>query len=173
MYAAHKIDSSHQRLFPAIGECAFRQISRRRNTIRTPARHAMTAIRTPRRAGGPVVPCVNVNHRRKGTANTPAALKSIRAVRPDGAPIYVILKNLSAHTGVGIRRWAKKEQGQAVLHLDLRLLGPPDRGLLRQFTLANADHRSHPAQTRALHRYPCWRNIGARPTPTRPCSPAQ
>ncbi len=74
MYAAHKIDSSHQRLFPAIGECAFRQISRRRNTIRTPARHAMTAIRTPRRAGGPVVPCVNVNHRRKDTANTLAAL---------------------------------------------------------------------------------------------------
>ncbi|MDH6489189.1 transposase [Streptomyces sp. SAI-127] len=29
-----------------------------------------------------------VNHRRKGAANTLAALKSIRAARPDGAPIY-------------------------------------------------------------------------------------
>lgn len=31
-----------------------------------------------------------VNHRKKGAVNTLAALKSIRAARPDGAPIYVI-----------------------------------------------------------------------------------
>ncbi|MGY3204682.1 hypothetical protein ACVW19_005197 [Streptomyces sp. TE5632] len=37
-----------------------------------------------------------VNRRRKGTANTLASLKSIRAARPDGAPIYIILDNLSA-----------------------------------------------------------------------------
>jgi transposase len=52
-----------------------------------------------------------VNRRRKGTANTLAALKSIRAARPDGAPIYIILDNLSAHTGADIRRWAKKNKG--------------------------------------------------------------
>lgn len=46
-----------------------------------------------------------VNRRRKGAANTLAALKSIRAGRPDGAPIYVILDNLSAHKGAQIRRW--------------------------------------------------------------------
>lgn len=51
-----------------------------------------------------------VNRRRKGTANTLAALKSIRAARPDGAPIYIILDNLSAHTGADIRRWAKKNK---------------------------------------------------------------
>lgn len=34
-----------------------------------------------------------VNRCRKGTANSLAALKSIRAARPDGAPIYVILDN--------------------------------------------------------------------------------
>ncbi|GGT01821.1 hypothetical protein GCM10010270_86870 [Streptomyces violaceus] len=39
-----------------------------------------------------------------------AALKSIRAARPDGAPIYVILGNLSAHKGADIRRWAKKNK---------------------------------------------------------------
>lgn len=49
-----------------------------------------------------------VNRRRKGAANTPAALKSIRAAWPDSAPIYVILDNLSAHKGSGIRRWAKR-----------------------------------------------------------------
>src|SRR4051812_13166568 len=40
-----------------------------------------------------------VNRRHKGAANTWAALKSIRAARPDGAPIYVVLDNLSAHKG--------------------------------------------------------------------------
>jgi hypothetical protein len=52
-----------------------------------------------------------------------------------------------------------------VFHPDLRLLGQPDRGplrTLRQFTLANSHHRSHPAQTRALHSYLCWRNANAR-----------
>lgn len=51
----------------------------------------------------------------QGHRQHPGRPKSIRAVRPDGAPIYAILENLSAHTGMGIRRWAKKEQGQAVL----------------------------------------------------------
>lgn len=46
----------------------------------------------------------------RGAANTLAALKSIRAARPDGAPSYIILDNLSAHTGVDIRRWAKKNK---------------------------------------------------------------
>ncbi|WP_434090211.1 hypothetical protein [Micromonospora carbonacea] len=40
-----------------------------------------------------------VVRRRKSAANTLAALKSIGATRPDGAPIYVILDNLSAHKG--------------------------------------------------------------------------
>ncbi len=37
-----------------------------------------------------------VKRRKKGATNTLAALKSIRAARPDGAPVYVILDNLSA-----------------------------------------------------------------------------
>lgn len=51
-----------------------------------------------------------VNRRKKGAANTLAALKSIRATRPDGALIYVILDNLSAHKGTDIRRWATKHK---------------------------------------------------------------
>ncbi|GGY16730.1 hypothetical protein GCM10010299_22110 [Streptomyces tanashiensis] len=51
-----------------------------------------------------------VNRRKKGAANTLAALQSIRAARPDGAPIYVILDNLSAHKGTDIRRWATKHK---------------------------------------------------------------
>lgn len=49
-----------------------------------------------------------VNRRKKGAVNTLAALKSIRAARPDGAPIYVILDNLSAHKSADIRRWASR-----------------------------------------------------------------
>ncbi|CAL9323876.1 hypothetical protein SUDANB66_06444 (plasmid) [Streptomyces sp. SudanB66_2053] len=45
-----------------------------------------------------------VNRRRKDTANALAAMKPIRAARPDGAPIYIILDNLSAHTGADVRR---------------------------------------------------------------------
>jgi len=53
-----------------------------------------------------------VSRRRKGADHTLAALKSIRAARPDGAPIYVILDNLSANKtpaedvpGSGEFRW--------------------------------------------------------------------
>jgi hypothetical protein len=45
-----------------------------------------------------------VVHRRKGGDHTLAALRSIRAARPDGAPIYVILDNLSANRGLCIRK---------------------------------------------------------------------
>ncbi|MDQ0938463.1 transposase [Streptomyces sp. V1I1] len=53
-----------------------------------------------------------INRRKKGAANTLAALKSIRAARPDGAPIYVIMDNLSAHKGTAIRRWANKHKAE-------------------------------------------------------------
>jgi hypothetical protein len=49
-----------------------------------------------------------------------------------------------------------------VLHPDLRLLGQPHRGPLRQFTVANSNHPNHPVQTRALDAYLRWRNANAR-----------
>ena len=42
----------------------------------------------------------------KGGKYTLAALKSIRAARPDDKPIYVILDNLSANKTPAIRAWA-------------------------------------------------------------------
>ena len=47
-----------------------------------------------------------VVRRQKSAANTLPALRSIRARRRDGAKIYVILDNLSAHKGPTIREWA-------------------------------------------------------------------
>ncbi|GAA3482937.1 hypothetical protein GCM10018966_093840 [Streptomyces yanii] len=108
-----------------------------------------------------------VNRRRKGTANTLAALKSIRAARPDGAPIYIILDNLSAHTGADIRRWAKKNKVELCFTPTYASWANPMEahfGPLRQFTLANSHHRSHPTQPRH-----CTATCaGAMPTPATP-----
>ncbi|WUO59790.1 hypothetical protein OG960_45130 [Streptomyces sp. NBC_00280] len=52
-----------------------------------------------------------------------------------------------------------------MLHPDLCVLANPIEahfGPLRQFTLANSNHRSHPVQTRALHRCLRWSNANAR-----------
>jgi transposase len=106
-----------------------------------------------------------VNRRKKGAANTLAALRSVRAARPDGAPIYVILDNLSAHKGETIRRWAKKNRVELCFTPTYASWANPIEahfGPLRQFTIANSNHRNHTVQTRALHAYLRWRNANAR-----------
>ncbi len=106
-----------------------------------------------------------VNRRRKGAANTLAAPKSIRADRPDGAPIYVILDNLSAHKGADIRRWAKKNKVELCFTPTYASWANPIEahfGPLRQFTIANSNHPNHTVQTRHLHAYLRWRNANAR-----------
>jgi len=66
-----------------------------------------------------------VVHRRKSAANTLAALKSIRRASPDGAPIYVILDNLSARKQDD-PRLGGPQQGRAVFHPEA--IGSPPRG---------------------------------------------
>ncbi len=105
-----------------------------------------------------------VNRRRRGVANTLAALKSIRAARPCGAPIYVILDNLSAHKGADIRRWAGKNKVELRFTPTYASWANPTGahfGLLRQFTIANSHHPNPTIQTRALHAYLRWRNANA------------
>jgi hypothetical protein len=105
-----------------------------------------------------------VNHR-KGAVNTLAALKSIRAARPDGAPIYVILDNLSAHKGADIRSWAKRSKVELCFTPTYASWANPIEahfGPLRQFTIANSNHPNHTVQTRTLHAYLRWRNANAR-----------
>ncbi|WP_322747035.1 IS630 family transposase [Streptomyces fagopyri] len=106
-----------------------------------------------------------VNRRKKGAVNTLAAFRSIRAARPDGAPIYVILDNLSAHKGDKIRRWAKKNRVELCFTPTYASWANPIEahfGPLRQFTIANSHHCNHTVQTRALHAYLRWRNTNAR-----------
>jgi hypothetical protein len=68
---------------------------------------------------------VERHRRKKGASHTLAALMSIRAARPDGAPIYVIPDNLSP-TRANSPALGEEAPGRAVLHPDLRLLGQPD-----------------------------------------------
>jgi transposase len=106
-----------------------------------------------------------VNRRRKGIAPTWAALKSIRAARPDGAPIYVILDNLSAHKHWRILHWAERNKVELCFTPTNASWANPIEahfGPLRQFTLANSNHPNHTVQTRELHRYLRWRNQNAR-----------
>nr|WP_235433311.1 IS630 family transposase [Protofrankia coriariae] len=106
-----------------------------------------------------------VNRRRKGTGNTLAALRSIRAARPDGAPICIVLDNLSAHTGTRIRSWARRNRAELCFTPTYASWANPIEahfGALRQFTIANSEHPNHTVQTRALHDYLAWRNAHAR-----------
>ncbi|MFD9337510.1 IS630 family transposase [Streptomyces sp. NPDC060028] len=106
-----------------------------------------------------------INHRRKGAVNSLAALGSIRAARPDGAPIYVIMDNLSAHKGTKIHAWAKKNKVELCFTPTNASWANPIEahfGPLRQFTLANSNHPNHTVQTRELHRHLRWRNANAR-----------
>lgn len=106
-----------------------------------------------------------VNRSRKGIDHTWAALRSIRAARPDGAPIYVILDNLSAHKNWRIRTWAKKHK--------VELLFTPTYASWANPIEAHSGHcasspwpiptiPNHAVQTRALHAYLRWRNAHAR-----------
>ncbi|MFF9765179.1 IS630 family transposase [Streptomyces sp. NPDC014636] len=106
-----------------------------------------------------------INRLRKGTKPTWAALKSIRAARPDGAPIYVILDNLSAHKNRRILRWAARNKVELCFTPTNASWANPIEahfGPLRQFTLANSHHPNHTVQTREVHRYLRWRNQNAR-----------
>jgi transposase len=105
-----------------------------------------------------------VRHR-KSAANTLAALKSIRAARPDGAPIYIILDNLSAHRGEAIRRWAARSKVELCFTPTYSSWANPIEahfGPLRTFVIAGSNHPNHTVLGRRLHGYLRWRNAHAR-----------
>jgi transposase len=106
-----------------------------------------------------------VLRRRKGGDHTLAALKSIRAARPDGAPIYAILDNLSANTTPAIRGWAERNKVELCLTPTYASWAnpiEPQFGPLRTFTMANSNYPNHTVLARDLHAYLRWRNANAR-----------
>ena len=97
--------------------------------------------------------------------HTLAALKSIRAARPDGGPIYVILNNLSANKTPAIRRWAARHKVELCFTPTSASWANPIKaqfGPLRSFVLGGSDHPNHPVLARKLQAYLRWRNANAR-----------
>ncbi len=106
-----------------------------------------------------------ITHEHKGGVHTLTALKSIRAARPDGAPIYVILDNLSANTTPAIRSWCRRSKVELCLTPTNASWADPIEaqfGPLRQFTMANSDHANHTVQNQQLQAYLRWRNTNNR-----------
>ncbi|MCO1657342.1 IS630 family transposase [Pseudonocardia humida] len=106
-----------------------------------------------------------VTRRRKGGDHSLAALKSIRAARPDGAPIYVIMDNLSANKTPKIRAWAAAHNVELCLTPTYASWANPIEaqfGPLRSFVMGASNHPNHPALARRLQDYLRWRNANAR-----------
>lgn len=102
---------------------------------------------------------------RKSAANTLAALKSIRASRPDRAPTYIILDNLSAHKGDTIRTRAARNKTELCFTPTHSSWANPIEahfGPLKTFAIAGPNHPNHTVATSALHAYLRWRNANAR-----------
>jgi transposase len=106
-----------------------------------------------------------IMRRRKGGDHTLSALKSIRAARPDGAPIYVILDNLSANKTPTIRAWATRHKVELCLTPTSASWANPIEaqfGPLRTFTMAGSNHPNHTVLAREMQAYLRWRNANAR-----------
>jgi transposase len=106
-----------------------------------------------------------VTRRRKGGDHTLAALKTIRAARPDGAPIYVILDNLSANKTAPILAWAKRHKVELCFTPTNASWANPIEaqfGPLRTFTMSGSNHRNHTVLAKAMQDYLRWRNKNAR-----------
>jgi len=102
---------------------------------------------------------------KKGAANTLAALKQIRARRPEEEMIYVILDNLSAHKGAKIREWCAKHNVELCFTPTYSSWANPIEcqfGPLREFVLNNSDHPSHLVVAKKIHAFLAWRNANAK-----------
>jgi transposase len=102
---------------------------------------------------------------RKGADHSLAALKSIRAARPGGYRLFVILDNLSANKTPAIRRRAKRANVELCFTPTNASWANPIEtqfGPVRTFVMSVSDHPSHAVLARKLQDYLCWRNANAR-----------
>jgi len=102
---------------------------------------------------------------RKGGGHTLAALKSIRATRPGGYRLFVILDNLSANKTPAIRRWAARANVELCFTPTSASWANPIEaqfGPVRTFVMGGSDHPSHTVLARKLQDYLRWRNANAR-----------
>jgi transposase len=101
----------------------------------------------------------------KGGDHTLAALKSIRAARPGGSRLFVILDNLSANKTPAIRAWCERANVELCFTpTNASWANPiePQFGPVRTFVMGGSDYPNHPMLARRLHDYLRWRNANAR-----------
>jgi transposase len=106
-----------------------------------------------------------VTRQRKGGDHTLAALQSIRAARPGGYRLFVIMDNLSANKTPAIRAWAEKANVELCFTPTTASWANPIEaqfGPLRTFVMGNSDHPNHTVLARRLQNYLRWRNVNAR-----------
>src|SRR5664280_2256510 len=97
--------------------------------------------------------------------NTLAALKTIRAARPDTDPIYVIMDNLSANKTPAIRTWAAAGSVELCFTPTNSSWADPIEaqfGPLRSFVIGDSDYPNHLTLARQLQAYLRWRNAHSR-----------
>ena len=102
---------------------------------------------------------------RKGGDHTLAALKSIRAARPGGYRLHVILGNLPANKTPAIRARAKRASAELCCTPASASWANPveaQSGALRTFVMGVSNHPSHTVLARRLQEYLRWRNASAR-----------
>ena len=113
-----------------------------------------------------------VTRERKGADHTLAALRSIRAARPGGYRLFVVLDNLSANKTPAIRRWAGRANVELCFTpVNASWANPIEAqfGPVRTFVMGGSDHRNHTVLARRLQDYLRWR---PRPPPRRAGRPA-
>ena len=106
-----------------------------------------------------------ITREHKGAGHTLAALKSIRAARPDGYRLFVIMDNLAANKTPAIRRWAKRENVELCFTPTNASWANPIEaqfGPIRAFVMGSSDYPNHTALARRLQAYLRWRNANAR-----------
>jgi transposase len=106
------------------------------------------------RLAGNLEPC-------KGSAPTLRAIQAIRASVDDGQPIHIILDNLNHHKNRDVRQWCEANGVELAFTPTYGSWANPIEahfGPLRQFVIANSDHRDHHALARAIRKYLAWRN---------------
>jgi len=106
-----------------------------------------------------------VTREHKGADHTLAALKSVRAARPGGYRLFVIVDNLAANKTPAIRRWARRENVELCLTPTNASWANPIEahfGPLRTFVIGTSDHPNHTVLARRLQAYLRWRNAHAR-----------
>jgi DDE superfamily endonuclease len=106
-----------------------------------------------------------VTREHKGGGRTLAALKSIRAARPGGYRLFVIMDNLPADKTPAIRAWARRENAELCFTPARASWANPieaQSGPLRTCVMGGSGHPDHTVLARRLQDYLRWRNAHAR-----------